>query len=290
MTDNRSPHWRQPRPGQSERNAELFAVLDRADVSEPVRDAVAYAINSARPPVTPTGHADALVALYLSERDRRDPAGRRPRRTGYDSSTRFTLHLTFAAADLDEARANAVTYAEGLAILRPELNEYQAGAVPGRRVAPRRAAVLWCGRPGRRGVRRCTRSPGLSPCGWHRWTLLERGGLVPLLLASLLSICGSDPSRRNHDASPDCAARRSPSSIRTSPRACRNHDRPSRPRPTPRSAGPPYPGPRFGSRLRLLFPVLDLPGRAVCPSTEGRNAGTTGSSRRDLRSFDGVSG
>jgi hypothetical protein len=102
VIDNRSPHWHKPHYAQPEREADLFAVLDGADVSEPVRAAVAHALK--RPPQFP-----------------RQSGPTWPEQTMH---TRYTLHLTFPAANLDEARAHAVTYAEGLSLLRPEVGEH----------------------------------------------------------------------------------------------------------------------------------------------------------------------
>lgn len=107
MTQNSSQRWdpphreeRRPEPaGRKETSdpyAELFAALDRADVSEAVRAAFAHALNPP-PPVGPAlGHAD-------------------PRR-------RYTLHLTFPAGSLRAARSKAAAYAEALVVLRPELS------------------------------------------------------------------------------------------------------------------------------------------------------------------------
>jgi hypothetical protein len=99
VINNRSPHWKPSHSSQLEPGAEVLAVLDGADVSEPVRAAVAHALNT--PPQAP-----------------------RPQHRSWreaESLTPYTLHLTFPAADLDEARAHAVSYAEGLSTLRPEL-------------------------------------------------------------------------------------------------------------------------------------------------------------------------
>jgi hypothetical protein len=108
VTHNSSPHWdrsrweeRRPEPtgqkGPSDPYAELFAALDRADVSEAVRAAFAHALN---PPPPPVGSA-------LDHGD--------PRR-------RYTLHLTFPAGSLSAARSKAAAYAEALLVLRPELS------------------------------------------------------------------------------------------------------------------------------------------------------------------------
>lgn len=134
MTDNRSARWTDPTLDPTERNRDLFAVLDRADLSEPARAAVAHALG---PEVGPAGHAEALVNRYLNERERRRPAaqangsadgpggiGNLPDWLRYDRRGRYTLHLTFAAVDFDTAREQAVAYAEGLTILCPELGEH----------------------------------------------------------------------------------------------------------------------------------------------------------------------
>jgi len=134
VTDNRAARWTDPTLDPTKRNRDLFAVLDRADLSEPARAAVAHALG---PGTGPAGHAEALVNRYLNERERRRPAaqvngggdgpggiGNLPDWLRYDRRGRYTLHLTFAAADFDEAREQAVAYAEGLAILCPELGEH----------------------------------------------------------------------------------------------------------------------------------------------------------------------
>ncbi|GIJ27645.1 hypothetical protein Vqi01_28070 [Micromonospora qiuiae] len=94
----------------------MSAVLDGADVSERQRAAIAHALTR---PSALSSYVDALVDRYTTERERRSGgpsssnAGRFPRR--------WTLHLTYLAADPDEAREQAVVYTEGLTILRPEL-------------------------------------------------------------------------------------------------------------------------------------------------------------------------
>ncbi|MGW0434974.1 hypothetical protein ACWDV4_20845 [Micromonospora sp. NPDC003197] len=131
MTHNSWPYWNRDRRenmraepiGQgapSEPYAELFAVLDRADVSEAVRAALAHALN---PPPAPAESAerpdfvDALVDRLLTGRER---GSYRPA-VNNDSGTRYTLHLTFPAADLDAAREQAASYTEALIVLRPEV-------------------------------------------------------------------------------------------------------------------------------------------------------------------------
>jgi hypothetical protein len=65
-----------------------------------------------------------VVARYLSERERTGQPRNQLRLPAFGARVRYTLHLTFAAADLAEARAHAVTYAEGLTTLRPELGAH----------------------------------------------------------------------------------------------------------------------------------------------------------------------
>lgn len=107
VTQNSSQRWdrsrreeRQPestiQKGPSEPYAELFAALDRADVSEAVRAAFAHALNPPPPVGSLVDHGD-------------------PRR-------RYTLHLTFPAGSLSAARSRATAYAEALLVLRPELS------------------------------------------------------------------------------------------------------------------------------------------------------------------------
>lgn len=106
VTHNSSPRWsrscreeRLPEPvghkRPSDPYAELFAALDRADVSEAVRSAFAHALNPPPPAGALPDHAD-------------------PRR-------RYTLHLTIPAGSLSAARSKAAAYAEALLVLRPEL-------------------------------------------------------------------------------------------------------------------------------------------------------------------------
>ncbi|MEV4754037.1 hypothetical protein AB0J86_02835 [Micromonospora sp. NPDC049559] len=100
MINNRSPHPKPSRSQQLDPGADVLAVLDGADVSEPVRAAVEHALNAPPAPNPRPTHrswpeTDALVP--------------------------YTLHLTFPATDLDDARSHAITYVEGLSLLRPEL-------------------------------------------------------------------------------------------------------------------------------------------------------------------------
>lgn len=70
--------------------------------------------------------ADVAVARYLSDRERGGERRNQLRLPPYHPPVRYTLHLSFLAADLAEARAHAVTYAEGLATLRPEVGVFPA--------------------------------------------------------------------------------------------------------------------------------------------------------------------
>jgi hypothetical protein len=131
--NNSSPQWDRSRPegtppeptGQnapSEPYADLFAALDRADVSEAVRAAFAHALNPPPPsPAEPTGYADSLVARHLSGRESIAHGRYRGPADGNDPRSRYTLHLTFPAGSLSAARIAAAVYAEALLVLRPEL-------------------------------------------------------------------------------------------------------------------------------------------------------------------------
>ncbi|GAB3156770.1 hypothetical protein GCM10027290_55330 [Micromonospora sonneratiae] len=136
MTHNSSPYWERERrenmrpesTGQSapsEPYAELFAVLDRADVSEAVRAACAHALNpppTPIEPVDPADYADVLVDRMLAGREQ----GPRVLTSNNDPRNRYTLHLTFPAANLPAARSRAAAYAGALGALRPELGFYPA--------------------------------------------------------------------------------------------------------------------------------------------------------------------
>lgn len=129
VTDNSSPHWddlprrREPQPEQPDPYAELFAVLDRADVSEAVRAAFAHALNPPPSPAGPPDHAEVLVHRHLSGREGGGGHWRRRIDAGNDSRRRYTLHLTFPAANLPAARAKAAAYTEALTVLRPEVTD-----------------------------------------------------------------------------------------------------------------------------------------------------------------------
>lgn len=110
MTDDRPTGWRRSAVGE-----EVSAVLDGADVSERVRAAIAHALVDQD---GLTAYVNALADRYATDRDRRSGP---PLPAALDPQRRWTLHLTYAAHDLDEARDRAVIYTEGLATLRPEL-------------------------------------------------------------------------------------------------------------------------------------------------------------------------
>ncbi|WP_432898762.1 hypothetical protein ACQP1S_22340 [Micromonospora matsumotoense] len=117
-------------------------MLDRADVSERVRAAIAHAL--AKPDAL-SSYADSLVTRYPTERERRSdrngpPAG------AYQLDRRWTLHLSYLAADLGEARDQAVVYTEGLTILRPELAAN--AALLSRADAWNHVEPVFCGRIG----------------------------------------------------------------------------------------------------------------------------------------------
>ncbi len=123
MVNNGSPYWKDPRRADPPApNAELLAALEQIDVSEPMRAAISHALGEPAGGDDPAGGADpteGLVSRYLGERDRRPDAGRSS--PVNDPRHQYTLHLTFPAADLHAARAKAISYAEGLAALRPEV-------------------------------------------------------------------------------------------------------------------------------------------------------------------------
>jgi hypothetical protein len=64
----------------------------------------------------------------------------------YETPRRWTLHLTYLAKDVTEARDQAVLYAEGLAILRPELSP--SAALLSRADAWNHIEPVFCGRVG----------------------------------------------------------------------------------------------------------------------------------------------
>ena len=128
----------------------------------------------------PTTAIEALAARYLRTRNGRPvsgsirddgPVGPVPTAGPvHDPRTRFTLHLTFPAADLDAARAKAASYAGGLALLRPELAADPP--VLSRADEWNHVHRLFCGRPGPEGE---SCGAPLDHLGCHRST--ERGTL-----------------------------------------------------------------------------------------------------------------
>ncbi|MFY1703223.1 MULTISPECIES: hypothetical protein [Micromonospora] len=121
---------------------ELAAVLDRADVSEQVRAAVAHALTR-RDPLS--SYVESLVGRYATERERRSGPPLVPASVA-DAHRRWTLHLSYLADDLQAAREQAVVYTEGLMILRPELPG--DAALLSRADAWNQVEPLFCGLPG----------------------------------------------------------------------------------------------------------------------------------------------
>ncbi|GHJ06774.1 hypothetical protein TPA0907_11410 [Micromonospora humidisoli] len=137
MTEN------QPTQGKpAEFQDDLAAILDGADVSERVRAAIAHALTT---PDAVTSYDNSLVGRYATERERQ--AGRnRPPSSAYRLPRRWTLHLTYRAVDLREAREQAVVYTEGLTILRPELPA--SAALLSRADGWNHVEPVFCGRTG----------------------------------------------------------------------------------------------------------------------------------------------
>ncbi|MEO3922756.1 hypothetical protein ABGB07_02565 [Micromonosporaceae bacterium B7E4] len=177
MTQNSSPHWdrsrrertppEQPQPDPTAHSAppdsyaDLFAVLDRADVSEAVRAALAHALNPPTPPDLPTdpdAHRRLHHARETSPNLRLRSIGRttEPRR-------RYTLHVTFPAHDLLAARHKAALYAEALLLLRPELTAHPA--LLSRADQWNHSEPITCGRPGPDGEV-CVRAADHPGCHW----------------------------------------------------------------------------------------------------------------------------
>ncbi|MEO3816992.1 hypothetical protein [Plantactinospora sp. B24E8] len=173
MTNNSSPHFdrsrrERRRPASTDRSApsdpyaDLFAALDRADVSEAVRSALAHALN-------PPGAAGAPDPVGASA----DQASRSAAGDGSslglrsidagDIRRRYTLHLTFPASSLRVARGKAAAYAEALVVLRPELSV--SPALLSRADQWNHLEPVSCGRPGPVGVT-CIRATDHSGC--HR--------------------------------------------------------------------------------------------------------------------------
>ncbi|WP_433114049.1 hypothetical protein [Micromonospora sp. CA-246542] len=127
MTDNRSSRWERESRQPRDVHDDLIDLLDRADVSERVRAAIAFAL------ATPETLSSYLIALGPTERER--PAARR-----------WTLHLSYLATDLMEARDQAVVYTEGLTTLRPEVAA--GAALLSRADAWHHVEPVFCGRSG----------------------------------------------------------------------------------------------------------------------------------------------
>ncbi|MGC4805918.1 hypothetical protein [Micromonospora sp. DT233] len=140
MTDNRSSRW--GRAEQPVEQDDLAALLDGADVSERVRAAIARAL--AKPDALDM-YANALIARYTTERER--GSGRNgPPAGAYRMPLRWTLHVTYLATDLAEARDQAAIYADGLTTLRPELAAN--AALLSRADAWNHVEPVFCGRTG----------------------------------------------------------------------------------------------------------------------------------------------
>ncbi|MGC4891686.1 hypothetical protein [Micromonospora sp. DT227] len=121
---------------------DLAAMLDGAEVSERVRAAIAHALATSDP-LSP--YVNALMTRYATERERRSDRNRSPA-GAYRMPRRWTLHLTYLAADAREARDQAVVYTEGLTILRPELPAN--AAMLSRADAWNHVEPVFCGRVG----------------------------------------------------------------------------------------------------------------------------------------------
>ncbi|WP_435209867.1 hypothetical protein [Micromonospora sp. bgisy143] len=127
MTDNRSSGGERESRRSRDVQDDLSALLDRADVSERVRAAIAFAL------AKPEALSSYLISLGPTERER--PTGRR-----------WTLHLSYLATDLMEARDQAVVYTEGLTTLRPEVAA--GAALLSRADAWQHVEPVFCGRSG----------------------------------------------------------------------------------------------------------------------------------------------
>ncbi|PTA42615.1 hypothetical protein [Micromonospora sp. RP3T] len=138
MTDDRSLRRERPEPHFHQ---ELAAVLDGADVSERVRAAIAHALSTADP-LSP--YLNGLLARSAG-RERRSGRNQAPA-GAYRMPRRWTLHLTYLAADPQEARDQAVVYTEGLTTLRPEVPA--TGALLSRADAWNHIEPVFCGRVG----------------------------------------------------------------------------------------------------------------------------------------------
>lgn len=137
VTDNQASRW-----PESDFHRDLAAMLDGADVSERVRAAVAHALTK---PDALSSYVNSLVNRYTTDRER--GSGRnRPPAGAYETHRRWTLHLSYPAPDLREARDQAVVYTEGLTILRPELPA--SAALLSRADAWNHVEPVFCGRTG----------------------------------------------------------------------------------------------------------------------------------------------
>lgn len=116
MGDNRSKRWGHQDQERTRRAEELADVLDGADVSERVRAAISRALDG---PDGRDAYVEVLLNRYATEREGRSRMLVPP--FAYDQRHRWTVHLTFPALNLRDARDLALSYAEALAILRPEL-------------------------------------------------------------------------------------------------------------------------------------------------------------------------
>ncbi|MEU8128736.1 hypothetical protein AB0B68_16095 [Micromonospora sp. NPDC049049] len=142
MTDNRSSRWEREPQQHNGFQDDLAAVLDGADVSERVRAAIAHAL---RKPDALSAYVTSLATRYTTERERR--SGRNgPPAGGFRMPRRWTLHLTYLATDVTEARDQAVVYTEGLTILRPEMPA--GAALLSRADAWNHVEPVFCGRVG----------------------------------------------------------------------------------------------------------------------------------------------
>ncbi|WFE31663.1 hypothetical protein [Micromonospora sp. WMMD975] len=115
-------------------------------------------------------HRDAVAGLRGGGRG--EPLIAAPRRAAVRPPRFFTVHLGFAATDATVARELAVSYAEALGLLRPELALGAAALSPAD--AWHRAERLFCGAVGPDGER-CAdvadhpgfhHAPGPGGLGW----------------------------------------------------------------------------------------------------------------------------
>lgn len=178
MTQHNSPDWDRlrrewtpPEPAhpvptahsaQPEPYADLFAALDRADVSEAVRAALAHALN----PPPPAGLPDEPDDSPRQPRPRHEAGPNlRLRSLGRTAEPRrrYTLHVTFPAYDLLAARSKAAAYTEALLLLRPELTTDPA--LLSRADQWNHNEPVTCGRSGPDGEV-CVRAADHPGCHW----------------------------------------------------------------------------------------------------------------------------